>query len=163
MSIADRERYLVAMKKALLALLMLAGAVAFFLYEERDSGSGAASAIEREVERGPGHVFALADHTDFEWDRVYLFGPYSQREDVEARLGVRWQAGFDSHIESSDAIVLVVFSHEGRVVEHFDLPRATADLTPCVGAGNAAITRAAARFVVGNDGVVSLDDTAPGD
>jgi len=53
-------------------------------------------------------------------------------------------------------VVLVVFERDGRVVEYFKLRRTPADLPHGTDAGRKRIPRAAARFVVGDNGAVSL-------
>jgi hypothetical protein len=148
------------MKRLLLALLLLVAGVLLFPIAAKDPRT--ATAIVREVERGPGHVFALADHTVFEWDRVFLFSPYTPRNEVEAALGFGWSGRFTSSIEDSDRVVLIVFVKDGQVVEAFDLRRSVADLAPCTDVGVKGIECRAARFSVGPTGVLSIYESPSG-
>lgn len=93
----------------------------------------------------------LAEVADFEWDKVYLFGPYTPRQYVGEALGFEWPSLGGSDIESSDGVTLVVFVKDGRVVKSFDHPRHRGDflpVTPGIGAANSGFTKAQAKFVV---------------
>jgi hypothetical protein len=57
----------------------------------------------------------------FEWDRFFVFAPYTAADTVRQELGSAWsEAG---RIERSDHFVLLVFVNQGRVVRFVDLPR----------------------------------------
>jgi hypothetical protein len=67
----------------------------------------------------------LAEVTDFEWDRVCLFGPDTPRDEVDARLGLEW--GVVGGDTSPDRRVLLVFVSDERVVSHLYLRRGVLD------------------------------------
>ncbi|MEQ9500217.1 MAG: hypothetical protein RIT81_25310 [Deltaproteobacteria bacterium] len=63
-----------------------------------------------------GERFALAEHTDFEWDRVYVFGWYSHPRQIQATLEIDWEDPLVRSVENSEAHHLFVFVADGRVV-----------------------------------------------
>lgn len=58
---------------------------------------------------------------DFKWDKAYLFEPYSPEEHIEKQLGVKYDD--PSNISSRDDIYLIVFLHEGKVVQYAEINR----------------------------------------
>jgi hypothetical protein len=58
---------------------------------------------------------------DFKWDKAYLFEPYSPEEHIEKQLGVEYDD--PSNISSRDDIYLLVFLHEGKVVQYAEINR----------------------------------------
>lgn len=65
--------------------------------------------------------------TEFKWDKAYLFEPYSPEEHIEKQLGVEYED--PSNISSRDDIYLLVFLHEGKVVQYAEIYRQKADFT----------------------------------
>jgi hypothetical protein len=64
---------------------------------------------------------------DFKWDKAYLFEPYSTEEQFEKQLGVEYED--PSHISSRDDIYLLVFLHEGKVVQYAEIDRQRGDFS----------------------------------
>jgi hypothetical protein len=58
---------------------------------------------------------------DFKWDKAYLFEPYSPQESIEKQLGTEFED--PSNIRSRDDIYLIVFLHEGKVVQYAEINR----------------------------------------
>jgi hypothetical protein len=141
------------MKRLLAALVLAGAALALVLLSHRTPGWQ--HALESAAKAGPGQEIVLADLTNFAWERAFVFAPYTTRADVEEALGFPWP-NFDSRIETRGDVVLLVFERAGRVVEHLDLRRLPADLAPAAAAGRSGLSRAAARFVVGEGGTLSL-------
>lgn len=54
----------------------------------------------------------LADHTDFEWDLLHVFGEATAREDIEAAVGERVIPGDFYYDQGS----LLIFTQGGEVV-----------------------------------------------
>jgi hypothetical protein len=67
--------------------------------------------------------FDFAASTPFEWERMYVFGPYTPRETVEKALGFAWPDFRHTSIRSSKGDCLVVFVKDGRVVYWYEQPR----------------------------------------
>ena len=66
--------------------------------------------------------FDFAADSTFAWDRVYVFGSYTSREQVEQSLGFAWPDFEKSAVQIQDGNTLVVFVRDGRVVDWFDSP-----------------------------------------
>lgn len=91
---------------------------------------------------------------DFDWDRVFVFGPYSTSEEVESSLGFDWREYADSSIEGSDSVCLVVFVADGSVAAWYDQPRSV-DLIE-LGRPDGYSRGEAVFSVAANDGQLSL-------
>lgn len=80
---------------------------------EQDSDLEAAlRAMNAEREGG-----VLADHTDFEWDMLHVFGEAAAREDIEAAVGEPVISGDFYYDQGS----LLVFTRGGEVVRAISL------------------------------------------
>ncbi|UTE76628.1 hypothetical protein [Rossellomorea sp. KS-H15a] len=64
---------------------------------------------------------------DFKWDKAYLFPPYTSQESIEKKLKVEYEDS--NNISNRDDIYLLVFLHEGRVVQYTEINRQKADFT----------------------------------
>jgi hypothetical protein len=86
--------------------------------------------LEDHLRKGPGTIVDFAKLMPFQWDRMCVFGPYSNREAIEDRLGFPWNEWNDYRPGQldSDAITLVVFVREQQVVRWFFHPTAKGDL-----------------------------------
>jgi len=65
--------------------------------------------------------------TDFEWDTMYVFGPYTPVETIDSQLGFDWPGAEKTHIYSSDTFYLLVFVKNQKVVKYFKVPRTIGD------------------------------------
>jgi hypothetical protein len=59
--------------------------------------------------------------TDFEWDALYLFGPYTPLDKISKILGTKYRG--PNSIEYSDGINLLVFMKNGEVVQYAEIGR----------------------------------------
>ena len=101
----------------LFALLSLAGC---------DGGRGQAPSVQARLEAAVASgskSFDFAADPAFAWDRMYVFGCYSNRAAVEQALGCLWPEFGKTTIDSSDAVVLLVFVDSGKVVGWYEQPR----------------------------------------
>ena len=88
-----------------------------------------AAKIKQAVEQGDGAVLRMDQLTDFAWDRLHVFTPYTTREQVERELGVAW-AGYDaSGIERHDNFTLLLFISAGQVVRSVAFPLGDGDFS----------------------------------
>jgi hypothetical protein len=87
---------------------------------QRDLDKKLIAAIEegRNAERPV--IVRLRDLTTFDWERFYVFGPYTPPEDVRNALGIDWDP--DSTIAFQDWDDLLVFVKGGKVVHYHDHP-----------------------------------------
>ncbi|WP_026674023.1 hypothetical protein [Alkalihalobacterium bogoriense] len=59
--------------------------------------------------------------TDFEWDKAFLFQPYTSNDGIIETLGVDFKD--PSNIEMREDIYLLVFLHENNVVHYVEIDR----------------------------------------
>lgn len=93
----------------------------------------------------PGTVFDFGTATDFAWDTMHVFEPYSGAKQADEQLGITWFEGDELRglsllFESKQALVFVA---NGRVVADLSVGREL--IAPGRG-----VPRAKARFVVEN-------------
>ncbi|MGC9454029.1 MAG: hypothetical protein ACP5HU_04120 [Phycisphaerae bacterium] len=64
----------------------------------------------------------MRDLTDFEWDGLYIFPPYTGHQEIENTLGYSWPPAEDSGIDMDDTFCLLVFTHNKEVVAYVEYP-----------------------------------------
>ncbi len=113
-----------AVPALLLGALALAGC-------GRDAASAESAwpELETAVQRAAqsGEPLKLSDSVDDRrWDRLFVFGPYTPRTEIDRRLGFEWKG--TTAIENQDAVQLLLLVDGKRVTRAVDLPRGRADL-----------------------------------
>ncbi|WP_054973229.1 hypothetical protein [Paenibacillus sp. A3] len=109
------------MKKtiAIAAVMLLAAVVIYGVIRLEIGGPEhqLARAIEKEASkaREAGTAVYLKEHTDFAWDKAYVFGPYTDPQTINAAVGYHWT---DQYLSNDDANTIIVFCNEGKVVRH---------------------------------------------
>jgi hypothetical protein len=89
-----------------------------------------ARALLHAVKAGPGTIVDFAQVAPFAWDRLYIFGPYTSPESMEASLGFNWFGSRLTSLEESKGECVVVFVRGANVVEWFHYSRGNGDLVP---------------------------------
>ncbi|MGF9914766.1 hypothetical protein ABEX47_16305 [Paenibacillus ehimensis] len=109
------------MKKAIafVAAMLLAAVVVYGVIrlEIGSPEQQLARAIEKAASKAKeaGTAVYLKDHTDFAWDKMYVFGPYTDPQTINAAVGYHWT---DRHLSYDDANRIIVFCDQGKVVRH---------------------------------------------
>ncbi len=104
----------------------IAGAAALALLVSWVYAKSSTSRVRSRLERA---VAAHADSFDFaadakfEWDRMFVFEPYTSREMVEKAIGTTWPGYRLTSIENNDGITLVLFMKSGSVAAWYQQPR----------------------------------------
>ncbi|PMC33876.1 hypothetical protein CJ195_26005 [Bacillus sp. UMB0899] len=62
---------------------------------------------------------------DFDWDKGFLFTPYSTQKGIDEKLGVHFKD--PSNIDWRDDIYLLVFMEDDKVVQYVEIDRQGAD------------------------------------
>lgn len=82
--------------------------------------------IDSRIQQGQTEI-RIADITDFTWDKMYIFAPYTTQAQVDRALGFEWQEYQSLGIDSTDADDLLVFvagdMGNFRVVKFAKCPR----------------------------------------
>ena len=73
--------------------------------------------------------FKMLDLTDFDWDGLFIFGPYTSQDDIEKALGYKWKSASKTGIESNDGCCLIIFTKAKRVVQYLMYPRKDGDFS----------------------------------
>jgi hypothetical protein len=96
-----------------------------------DSVSGTSEEIADAVHRAgtSDEPFRLAEATGFDWDRAYVFGPYTSPRRIREQLGFDWDGADDTAVETADWVALLVFLRDGEVVEAYDQEVTGGDFT----------------------------------
>ena len=68
-------------------------------------------------------IVTMSQLTDFEWDKLLIFGPYTSSEGVNSQLGFNWPEAQKTGIDVSETIFLLVFVKDQCVVRYFLFPR----------------------------------------
>lgn len=96
-----------------------------------------------------GAVIRFADLTDFEWDMVYIFGPYTPAAEVRKLMGFEWPDYKKFNLESSDTFNLIVFTKRNQVVRVEQHPRSQGDFAPA--SVNQSFSKSSAIFKVSKE------------
>ncbi|WP_147381788.1 hypothetical protein [Paenibacillus nanensis] len=100
--------------------------------------------------------FDLAQLTEFEWDKMYVFYPYISREEMERRIGREWttysyigyyvfqKTSLGDHPLNDDSVNKIVFTNGNKIVLDVTFYRDQVDLTQL----KPLINREEAKFLV---------------
>lgn len=69
----------------------------------------------------------LKSLTDFDWDKAFLFPPYTVQETIDEQLGTKFKD--PSNMDKRDDIFLLVFMKDNKVVQYTEISRESADVT----------------------------------
>ena len=72
-------------------------------------------------------VIDLNEITKFDWEKAYLFSPYTPRESINKTVGLKFIS--DSRIDTSDDIYLIVFINKEKVVQYSEIDRHQLDFS----------------------------------
>ena len=73
--------------------------------------------------KGDVKTISISTITPFEWEKLYLFAPYTPKQHVVEITGLVDSANIKTAIESDDTIVLFVFVNENKIVQYMDFHR----------------------------------------
>jgi hypothetical protein len=98
------------------------------------------------VHAKPASSIKLSNLTKFEWEKVYIFGPYTPKEKVESDLGFKWNGFNETGISSDDSTNLLLFLSKDNGVKWAKIPRNCGDFE--ISSDKNVITRNNDEFVV---------------
>ena len=74
-------------------------------------------------------TFSMVNVTDFTWDGLYIFGPYTSTDEIESILDFSWPPAQKYDFDISEGICLLVFVHKGKVAQYCEYPRRDGDFS----------------------------------
>lgn len=83
--------------------------------------------ISKKVSDGEGTTINIANLTNFEWEKLYIFDPYESRDSIQNTIGQEFLKENDIHISVSEEVTLLVFTKNNNVVHYFNHPRKKGD------------------------------------
>lgn len=102
---------------------LITGKTPYSFFKDRSSFPsklGAALKVQNKID------FSVLDVT-FAWDKVCIFGPYTNNEKAKSVLNFAWNIEERSEIHFSDSINALVFLYQGSVNQVVDLKRSIVD------------------------------------
>lgn len=88
-----------------------------------------AAAVSKRDQSAEHVAVRLRDLTDFQWDKVYIFRPYTTPEDINKALGFIWAEAEETQIDKFDNFNLIVFTANNKVVSYVNLPLSIGNFT----------------------------------
>ncbi|WP_078554078.1 hypothetical protein [Bacillus alkalicellulosilyticus] len=67
----------------------------------------------------------LSQITDFSWDEAFIFAPYTSEDYMKKRIGSDYKD--KTNISYRDDINILVFVHDGKVVQYAEIERTNGD------------------------------------
>lgn len=86
-----------------------------------------------------GDSIEMTEAVDFEWDTLYIFGPYTDWREMEQQVGTRWYRSYTDYLLrrsplghyplDDDSLQKLVFVRSGKVVLDATISRGVVDFT----------------------------------
>lgn len=123
------KRICVALLAASLAATALAGC-ADRRHQDRFKWSEILASIVASKQASAGPVYLdVVRVMPFEWEKLYMFPPYTPVADIERALGFKWGAAKKTRIHDRDDITLLVFVIGRTVQDYIEQPRNAGDFS----------------------------------
>lgn len=85
----------------------------------------------------------ISELTQFQWQKLYIFGPYTSNEEIAKTLGFEWSEVSSTNIDYDESINLLIFVADTKVVHSLELPRSCGDFQR-----NVSYTPEEANFII---------------
>lgn len=72
-------------------------------------------------------VIDLNEIAKFDWEKAYLFSPYTSKDSINNTLGLKFIG--DSRIETSDDIYLIIYVNKEKIVQYSEIDRHQSDIS----------------------------------
>jgi hypothetical protein len=127
-------------RSRVLTVALLAGACTV------DGDLELSAAIAARFRQGHGTILQMGVLAPFQWERLYVFPPYSSPEQIDRELGFACPSWRRADIDRRDDVTLLVFVADRRITRHLAHNRGKGDFAGLHRA--AGYSRAEAAFVV---------------
>ncbi|MGK0291049.1 MAG: hypothetical protein ACI86H_002516 [bacterium] len=111
--------------KILLILAILAVSIAIFIGFYNPQKTQLTKLITHD------ETFKLKKLTNFQWERVFIFAPYTSQTAINRTIGYQWLELKEekTNIHQSDEISLLVFLNQGKVTKYIEHTRSKGDFS----------------------------------
>ncbi|MGG3450488.1 hypothetical protein ABER98_11485 [Domibacillus aminovorans] len=113
-----------------LSLLVLGLAITFFYFQGNSIDAKGRNELEANMitsmKNNPSQV-DFNKVTNFKWDKMYTFTPYTPDKEITKQLGFKWKYSNETNIDYLDDINLLVFVNDDRVIQYLELSREYGD------------------------------------
>jgi len=106
-------------------------------------------AISKKVLQGEGTIVYIAELTNFDWDNLYIFKPYDNRDIVHETVGIKFLEANELSIGLAESENFFVFVKNNKVITYFIHLRKKGDFSYIA---NSVFTESNARFIVDRNG-----------
>jgi hypothetical protein len=119
-------------------ILFSLGCVIFIIYHvsillSRKNFEGRlVSEIAKIQDEGGTHLLEMQSVTNFIWDKMYIFVPFTGPDYIEETLGFKWKRAKSIAYRSRDHLNLLVFVRNGQVVEYLEFYGAKGDFSTAI-------------------------------
>ena len=79
-------------------------------------------------EHNTGNI-SFSNLTNFDWDNVCIFSPYTPVDSINSALGFNWELSDKTNLQHDDVICLIVFMKGKDVVKYLLYPRSKGDFS----------------------------------
>jgi len=90
---------------------------------QNNLGQDLVSMIEKKKGNPEKVIVKIRSLTNFQWDKMYVFTPYTPIAEINRTLGFEWEDAASTGIDRRDDINLIVFVNSGKVVTLIAHPR----------------------------------------
>lgn len=122
--------------------------VLFCLFAVASCGSGRSEIskeLESQIKSNKWESIDLSRVGGPDWDRVCIFGPYSDNTRAERVLGFKWDLEKKTSIFSSDGVNVLAFVKDNDIIAYIEHPRNLGDFAElsgrCFSRSNAVLVR----------------------
>lgn len=112
----------------ILSFIFIIITIVYYLLDTLDSQNGSylikdLRQLIEEKEDEEKIIINFQSLTDFKWDKLYIFFPYTPTDEIINTLGFNWSKVEKTSIWCDEGINLLVFVSNERVVKYIEYPR----------------------------------------
>ena len=95
----------------------------------KDNTDEISSKLTNQFKNNTNKVIVFNEITDFYYDKVCIFRPYTNNEYAESKLGFKWDIEEKTNININDGINIIVFIKNNKVLTYFKHRRDEGDFS----------------------------------
>ncbi len=122
--------------RGLFALVVMLGLITMISCSEKSdmtNNQAVSNYLDKElaqaVSQGSNRKISLANLSIIEWDKLYIYGPYTTNDDIASDIGGVNTQIIDASIEDRDDICLLIFTYKSNIKLSLVYPRKNFDFS----------------------------------